>query len=102
MKHQISAAITPFILPPVIPTNKNTNCGTGVIVPVTAAINTPVKITHGLGRKVQAAWCISNNAGANLTPRLQWGTSLAGGVNTNTQLTIQGDEAMTSALVVMF
>ncbi len=73
-----------------------------MIVPVTAAANTPVTIVHGLGRKVQAVWCISNNDGAALTPRLQWGTTLAAGVSTNQKLTVQGDEAMTKALLVLF
>ncbi|MDE2104445.1 MAG: hypothetical protein KGL39_44835 [Patescibacteria group bacterium] len=95
-------ALTPFVLPPIIPTNKNANCGAGMIVPVTAAASTPVKVTHGLGRKVQGMIVLANNAGANLTPRLQWGTTLAGGVSTIQQVTIQGDEAMTNCLVFIF
>jgi hypothetical protein len=98
----VSAGTVPFILPPIIPTRKNVNCGTGMIVPVTAAANTPVTIVHGLSRKVQALWVLSNNGGANLTPRMLWGTSLAGGVSTTQKLTVQGDEAMVNCLLVMF
>jgi hypothetical protein len=96
------AAISPFMLPAMVPSTKNTHWGPGIIVPTTAAANAPVTVVHGLGRKVIAVLCFSNNAGANLTPRLQWGTSLAGGVSTNQKLTVQGDEAMVNALLVMF
>ena len=87
----------PFILPPVVPTNAPTRCGHGIIVPVTADANTSVTVTHGLARKIQAAWCISNDAGAAFAPKLKFGTE----VSTAQQVDLIGDVAMTNALVVL-
>jgi hypothetical protein len=90
--------IVPFVLPPVIPTNQTTRCGTGVIVPVTAAANTPVTVTHGLARKVQAAFCIRNNGGLDFTAAIKYGAT----INNNQRVDVTGSVAMTDALVVFF
>lgn len=87
----------PFILPALIPTTARTRCGHGVIVPVTVAANAAITVTHGLGRKVQIAWCLANNSGADVAPRLAFGTP----TSTAQQVSITGDLAMTNALVFL-
>jgi hypothetical protein len=87
----------PFILPAVIPTTGTTRCGHGIIVPVTAAANTSIVVTHGLGRKVQAAIVLANNGGALFPPRLMFGTL----TSTPNQVNLIGDTAMTNCLVFL-
>lgn len=93
------SSATAFMLPPKVPTNRNTPWGPGIIVPVTAAANTPTIVKHGLGRLVQGMWCIANDGGALPTPRLQFGPTF--GQTTMQEVGIQGDEQMVNALVVM-
>lgn len=100
-RQQFPVGLVPFVLPPIIPLTQNTPCGTGIICPVSAAANTPVKVTHGLGRKVQGMWMMANDGGATVTSGLLFGTTLAGGVNTNEQVTIEAPVVMTNALVFM-
>lgn len=88
----------PFIIPAAIPTGRTTRNGMGVWLYVTAAANTTVTVTHGLGRKIKMAWSVANNGGASFTPKLMFGTT----VNTNTQVNLIGDVAMTNALVCLF
>ena len=96
------APTTAFVLPASIPTNQTTPWGPGVIVPVTGAANTPITVTHGLGRKVQGMKVFSNANGGIFNPRLKWGTSLAGGISTPQRVTVEGDETMTNCLIEMF
>lgn len=96
MRQDTTLSLVPFVLPSVIPTNRNTKCGRGVIVPVTATAGTPVVITHNLGRLVQGLIAINN--GTAYTPRL----AMPAGTRTTTQQTIQGDVNMTSCLVWVF
>jgi hypothetical protein len=91
----------PFVLPPVIPTTRNTKCGRGVIVPVTVAVNTKTTITHNLGRKVQGMIALLNNGGASPTPYGLWfGTSPT---STSTQQSIiSPNVALTNCLLWVF
>lgn len=88
--------LIPFVLPAKISTTKNTKCGRGVIVPLSAAANTPVTATHNLGRPVQVYWPLINNGGATVPPRLV----LAAPSSNNAQ-GFSGDVAMTNCLVFM-
>lgn len=92
----------PGITSPFISLTRNTRFGRGMVVPVTAAANTPVTITHNLGRLVQGMIAISNGANGELfTPgvaRVITGSP----VRSASQQTIQANLAMTSCLVWVF
>jgi len=89
----------PSLTAPFISLTRNTRFGRGVIVPVTVAANTPVTITHNLGRLVQGMLAISNGANGELfTPQLAR-TIGGGSVRTPEKQSIQGNLAMTSCLV---
>jgi hypothetical protein len=83
------------VIPPVIPTTRNTRDGRGMIVPVSGAANTPITVTHNLGRLVQGFVPLINNAGATFNPKLMFGA----GPNSNTQVTIVGSEILTNCLI---
>lgn len=91
-------SLIPFVLPPVLPTTRNTKMGRGVLCPVTAAANTPVTVVHNLGRKVQGMFAILNNAGADYNPQLKFG----GGPSTNIEQSIEGNVVMTNCFVFFF
>lgn len=88
--------VLPGVKPPFIPTNRNTRDGRGMIVPVTAAADTPVLVTHNLGRIPQSIEAISNDGGTAQNPAM---TLAAGVAPTRTQATIQGNQTMTNCLV---
>jgi hypothetical protein len=83
------------VIPPVIPTTRNTRDGRGMIVPVTVVANTPITVTHNLGRLVQGFVPLINDAGAAFTPKLMFGA----GPHSNTQVTVVGDTDMTNCLI---
>jgi hypothetical protein len=88
-------ALIPFVTEPFISTTRNTRCGRGMIVPLTAAANAPVTVTHNLGRIVQGMIVLLNAAGAAFPPRLMF----APGERSATKQTIVGDADMTTCLV---
>lgn len=85
----------PFLTQPFIPTNRNTRCGRGMIVPVTAAANTDVTVNHRMGRLVQGMIPLLNNGGATVVPKLKYGA----GPRSFNQQSINADTAMTNCLV---
>lgn len=88
----------PFVTEPFISTTRNTRNGRGMFVPVTAVANTPITITHNLGRIVQGMIAVLNNGGADFTPALRF----AAGEHSNTKQTIEADAAMTNCLIWLF
>lgn len=97
-KQQNQQDLPPWVTSPFISTSRNTRNGRGMIVPVTAAANTPVTVTHNLGRLVQGMLAVLNNAGATFTPKLMF----AAGTRSASQQTIEADTAMTNCLVWFF
>lgn len=88
----------PFFLPPAVSLTQNTRSGHGTIVPVTAAANTNVNAAHGLGRIPAGMMCLLNNGGADFDVKLKFGS----GTSDNNNQSIQGDGAMTNALIFFF
>lgn len=59
----------PFLLPPgPLPTTRNTRCGRGTIVPVSAQAGKEVTLQHQLGRKVVAMQVLANGPDGTLYP----------------------------------
>ena len=91
-------SLIPFVFPPGgISVDRNTKCGRGVVVPITVAANTPITVTHNLGRFVQGMIPLINNAGATFVPKLKFG----GGPSTVSEQSIEGDTDMTNCLVLL-
>lgn len=91
----------PFVLPAVISKTQNTRCGRGMIVPVTVAANTPIVVSHNLGRFVQSFWPLNNGTG--FLPKLAFGDPTDPGyVSSTTQQTLIADEDLTQCLILMF
>jgi hypothetical protein len=91
----------PFVLPPVLSTTRPNRCGRGVLVYVSAAANTPVAVTHNIGREVQGAIVVMHNLSAGASsfpPRI----ALTSGTRTTQVQTVQFDATATNALVFLF
>ena len=57
----------PYILPPQLPTDKNTHCGSGMICPVeSVTANVTYNVTHGMGHIAQFGRCLY--AGESIYP----------------------------------
>lgn len=92
----------PFVNAPIISLTRNTKMARGMIVPVTVGPNTPIVITHNLGRLMQGAIGIANGANGELYPPRVARPTSGTPVRTASQQTITCDTACTQALIWVF
>lgn len=86
------SVITPFNY------NRNTRSGRGIFVPVTVAANTPITVTHNLGRIPQGVTAVINNMGLYTNPDIALAPNPSL-LPTRQQATIEGNTAMFNCLV---